>query len=63
MNELMVSFGKQGYLYFPTNKTNCEDAVEALYCAMQKAGINTDNMSINTCELRDPECETIDAWE
>ena len=63
MNELMVVFGKQSYIYFPTDKENCEDAVEELYRSMQKAGINTDNLRIQTCELRDKEMNNIDVWK
>ncbi len=62
MNELMVVFGNQGYIYFPTKASNCEDAVEDFINTLKKAGINTDNLCIMTCTLRDGEYNDIDKW-
>ncbi len=62
-NELMVAFGSTGYVYFHTNKAICKDAVDEFLCELSRVGVNTDNLCIKTCVLRDNEENDIDEWK
>lgn len=54
MNELMISF-KDGaqWIYFQTDKTNIQDALNAFWHVCELTGINMDNMVIDEVALRD----------
>ena len=54
LNELMVTLGTGGYLYFKTEADTLIDAKLDFYGAMENAGINCDNLVIESFELRDP---------
>lgn len=60
MNELMVNFGISGYIYFRTERDKTSEAIEEFYNAMENAGINCDNLFLESYELRDPDGEIIE---
>lgn len=59
-NELMVCFGRSGYVYFETSCDDGYEAVEEFYTAMENAGISCDNLEAESWLLRDAHGEIID---
>lgn len=62
MNELMVDFGNENWLYFKTNAMNCTDAETELIAKAEEIGLNLDNMTAFSMELRNENNENIDEW-
>lgn len=60
MNELMAVVGDQSWMYWKTDETNCEDAIEELFKAMENNNINADNITVTRAELRDENENVID---
>lgn len=60
MNELMAVFGDASWVYWKTDETNCEDAIEELFCVMKNNGINIDNLVVIEAALRDENYDNID---
>ena len=59
-NELMISLGNNGWLYFPTGQSTCERAIDDFLHNLEKVGVNTDNIRIKECSLRNEDGEEID---
>lgn len=62
MNELMVDFGNENWLYFKTNAINCTDAETELITKAEEIGLNLDNMTAFSMELRNENYDNIDEW-
>ena len=60
MNELMVVFGNENWLYFKTNAMNCTDAETELITKAEEIGLNLDNMTAFSMELRNEAGDNID---
>lgn len=55
MNELMIMFAGQNWIYFATDKTNCADAFVDFEKKCATVGINIDNMEVVSTVLRNAE--------
>ena len=53
MNELMVVLVGGSYFYYKTESMDVAEATEKFIEALESVGINTDNITIERCELRD----------
>ena len=55
MNELMIMFDGQNWIYFATEETSCKDALADFERKCAAVGINIDNMEIISTVLRNVE--------
>ena len=64
MNELLIDYGGENWLYFETNATTCVDAETELVIKAREIGLNFDNMGKPmSMELRNEVGDNIDEWE
>ena len=59
MNELTIVIGDYSCIYWKTNKTNCNNAMDELFEIMESNNINVDLM-ITRAKLRDKNDNIID---
>lgn len=62
MNELIVCFGDQSWIYWKTNEVSVDFAIEELFQTMENSGINADNLTVTSAELRDKKEKIIDEY-
>jgi len=62
MNELMIDIGDGGWLYFKTSATTAAEAWLCFRNAIEKAGINDDNVMYTKAILRDAIGKDIDTF-
>lgn len=61
MNELMIVVGDHSCIYWKTDETNCEFAIEELFKTMDNNNINAD-LEVSRAELTDKDGNIIDEY-
>ncbi len=62
MNELMIILQDNTYMYYQTSATTAENALYNFHITCAANGINTDNIVITACHLRNSAQKDIDSY-